>query len=335
MFVVIDCGSTTTRLYFLRGDEVVIKGEVPFGVNSTVATGSNSKLKQGIADEITKLLAANELSISDVRFAIASGMITSNLGLLEVPHLVAPVQIDDLAKFAEQRRDPDILPLDLPIIFIPGIKNSVDEGGWENIRKIDLMRGEEAQAVGVLNQYKPSLPCNIIELGSTTKLIHIDSNGCIAGSITTLSGQVYGAVLKETFIGASVKTDVQGAGVFSEQILKAAYECVQQSGLLRTLLFTRFIQFSLPTTVEERRFFCEAAIASDDMRLFNDAEEKGFDLTGDIIFVGKKERCKLYETMLRTVKGMRNSVKTISDPVEIDMLAVSGASYIAKHIAID
>lgn len=334
MFIVIDCGSTTTRLYFIRNDEVVIKDTIPFGVDSTVATGSNLKLKQGIADEIQRLLSSNGLKLSDIRFAIASGMITSNLGLLEVPHLVAPVRIDDLAKHSRQCRDPDILPLDLPVIFIPGIKNSVDEGGWENIRKIDLMRGEETQAVGIMTRYKPSLPCNIIELGSTTKLIHIDETGSIAGSITTLSGQVYGAILKETFLSASVKTDDSEPPFFCEKVMEEAYRCVEQSGLLRTLLFTRFIQFSLPTTAAERRFFCESAIAADDMKLFNDAAEKGFDLSGDIIFVGKEKRCQLYEAMIRTVKGMKNAVRTISEASEIDMLAVSGAGHIAKLIAL-
>ncbi|MFU0780271.1 MAG: hypothetical protein ACFWT4_19170 [Citrobacter braakii] len=49
-----------------------------------------------------------------------------------------------------------------------------------------------------------NLPLTMIELGSTTKLIHIDAQGRIAGSITSLSGQVYAAVKKETFIGASM-----------------------------------------------------------------------------------------------------------------------------------
>lgn len=334
MFIVIDCGSTKTRLYFIRNDTVAVKGAVPFGTDSTVSTGSNTKLRQGIADAILKLLADNDLKLSDIRFAIASGMITSNLGLLEVPHLVAPVRIDDLAKHTRQCRDHDILPLDLPVVFIPGIKNSIDEGGWDNIRKIDLMRGEETQAVGILTSYSPSLPCNIIELGSTTKLIHLDRQGNIAGSVTTLSGQVYGAILKETFLSASVKVDEAEPPFFSEDVMAAAYRCVEKSGLLRTLLFTRFIQFSLPTTASERKFFCEAAIAADDMKLFNDAEEKGFDLSGDIIFVGNEERCKLYAAMIRMAKGMENPARIISAVSEIDMLAVNGANYIAKQIVL-
>ncbi|MFT8209510.1 MAG: 2-dehydro-3-deoxygalactonokinase [Symbiopectobacterium sp.] len=90
MFVVIDCGSTNTRLYLIKDQAVISKNEIPVGVNSTAATGNNIALKEGIAAGFQQLLAQENLTLNDVRFAIASGMITSNLGLVEIPHLTAP-----------------------------------------------------------------------------------------------------------------------------------------------------------------------------------------------------------------------------------------------------
>lgn len=335
MFAIIDCGSTATRLFLLKNDDIIAKKETPHGVNITASSGNNQLLKQAIAQCLTDLLQENNLSLRDLRFAIASGMITSNLGLVEIPHLVAPVAIRDLATFARQYNDPEIFPLDLPIVFIPGIKNDIGAGTWDHIRKMDLMRGEETQAIGILARHKPTLPCTVIELGSTTKLIHIDSTGRIAGSITSLSGQVYGAVLKETFIGSSVKlADGQG-DVFTPEIVQRAWQSVQDSGLLRTILLTRFIQFSLATTAADRKLFCESAIAADDMKLFDDAEQYGFDLSGEIILVGNEPRCRIYHYLLQQVQNMSQPIRHITSRENIDRLVIDGANYIANHITIN
>ncbi|MDA5483051.1 2-dehydro-3-deoxygalactonokinase [Yersinia intermedia] len=332
MYIIIDCGSTNTRLYLINQEIVSDKYEVAIGVNSTVSNGNNDQLKQGLTQAIEYLLKKNNLSLTDIDFAIASGMITSNLGLLEVPHLIAPVNINDFAQHTRKVAGYEVLPLDIPIIFIPGVKNDIGEASWDNIRKIDLMRGEETQAIGVISSMSLTLPATIIELGSTTKLIHINKDGAIAGSITSLSGQVYSAVKKETFINSSiVDTDSSVTNVYSTDILKRAYECVSCAGLLRSLLFTRFIQFSLSTTAAERKFYCECTIAADDMKLFDEAEEYGFSLTGDLIFIGAPERCKIYQEMLKETKKINNKIISITTPEEIAMLGIKGACYIAKN----
>ncbi|WP_196906711.1 2-dehydro-3-deoxygalactonokinase [Candidatus Symbiopectobacterium sp. 'North America'] len=326
--MVINCGSTNTRLYLIKDQAVISKNEIPVGVNSTAATGNNAALKEGIAAGFQQLLAQESLTLNDVCFAIASGIITSNLGLVEIPHLTAPVNIDDLATFARQYRDPAIFPIDIPVVFIPGIKNAAGKGGWEGITSLDLMRG----AIGVLSRHKPALPCTIIELGSTTKLIHIDAQGRLAGNMTSLSGQVYAAVLKETFIGSSVKSAEPQPDCFSEQIADAAYRSVQQSGLLRTILLTRFIQFSLDTQPSERKLFCEAAMAADDMKLFADAQQQGFDLNSEMIFVGNAQRCHIYQHMMKNVLGLTRPTTLITARDEIDRLVVEGAGYIAARV---
>ncbi|ATM87531.1 2-dehydro-3-deoxygalactonokinase [Yersinia enterocolitica] len=332
MYIIIDCGSTNTRLYLVDQEMVKDKYEVAIGVNSTVSNGNNQQLKLTLTEAIKSLLNQNKLSLHDVDFAIASGMITSNLGLLEVPHLIAPVNINDFAQHTCEVEGNKVLPIDLPIIFIPGVKNDIGEATWDNIRKIDLMRGEETQAIGVISSMSLTLPATIVELGSTTKLIHINKEGAIAGSITSLSGQVYAAVRKETFINSSmIDSDSNTQDFYSTDILKYAYECVNRAGLLRSLLFTRFIQFSLSTTAAERKFYCESTIAADDMKLFDEAEEQGFSLTGDIIFIGNSERCKLYQGMLKETKAIKNNIISITNPEEIAMLGIKGACYIAKN----
>lgn len=332
MFAVIDCGSMNTRVYLIKNEQVIGKSQISVGVKDTAATGSKEKLKAGIKEAFSNAAAAAGVSLEEIEYAVASGMITSEIGLLEIPHLTAPVSIEDLAAQAKIVRDTDIFPLPMPVLFIRGIKNDAGSAEWDSIRKIDLMRGEETQAVGLLTKFKGSLPLNILELGSTTKLIHIDKEGRIAGSITTLSGQVYEAVKKETFIGGCVKetgTSDDTEEFFSEEVFKRAYDCVQKSGFLRTLLFTRFIQFALPTTAAQRKFFMEAAIAADDAKVFTEARAMGFQVNADFILVGSKGRCRLYEMLIKRELGAHLNITAITERQDIDMLTVHGAVQIA------
>lgn len=329
MIIIIDSGSTQSRLYLLRDEQVIAEKIIACGVNSNTGT-QNQTFRQAIAEGITGLLSASQHTVSDVRFAIASGMITSNLGLLEVPHITAPVSIEQLAAQVVKVNDRNILPLDLEIRFIPGVKNPLSHSDWQCLRDIDLMRGEETQAVGLAVSKKYALPLTMIELGSTTKLIHIDAEGRIVGSITSLSGQVYAAVKKETFIGASMADSTDDNEFFSEDILQQASNSVEHAGLLRSLLFTRFIQFALPTTATERDFFCQAALAADDMKLFREAQRLGFSYDGEVVIIGKRQRCKIYHSLLVTQLNINKPMQLICDKEEIDSLAIRGACYIAS-----
>lgn len=331
MFIVIDCGSSTTRLYLIEPESlnVIDKVIVATGVNATIEQGSNESLKIALTKGIAELQKRNQKTEEEIEFIIASGMVTSNLGLYEIPHREAPASIEQLAKHTLRFAAGELLPVDIPVLLIPGIKNKTTPQ-WGELRGIDLMRGEETQAAGVLLGYKPALPCTLIELGSTTKLIAINEQGEIAGSITSLSGQVYAAILKHTFIAASVADTADAEQ--DKAVMDAAWQSVNDSGLLRTILMTRFIQFALPTTAAQRKLFLESAIACDDLKLLADAQHQGFNVQGNIYLIGNKERCAIYQYIFSQYAEGANNFHVISDSESIDMLAITGAGAIARVI---
>lgn len=335
MFIVIDSGSSATRIYLLAftSNNVIDKIMITEGVNSTVTNGNNNLLRQEMARGVIELLARNDKRQQDISFIIASGMITSNLGLHEVPHLVAPAGIESLARHCVPFAANELLALDIPVMLIPGIRNQADPS-WANLSGVDLMRGEETQAAGLLLGYQPRLPCILIELGSTTKLIAIDQQGKIAGSITSLSGQVYAAILKQTFISASVATTPEEDALanLDPEIIDAACHSVQESGLLRTILMTRFLQFSFPTTAAQRKLFLESAMAGDDIKVFTNAQHQGFDFHGDIFLIGHAKRCAIYQHVIQKQLNIDSPLKIISDEEQIDLLAITGASAIANTL---
>jgi 2-dehydro-3-deoxygalactonokinase len=331
----IDCGTTNSRVYIVNEDaEILGKAAKKVGVRDTAIHGSNEVLKDGLKEIFYQALKNAKLQLEDIKFVISSGMITSEIGLLEIPHLWAPTGMDDLASNIRKIHDTSIFPVDIPIYFIRGIKNRYDPKSTaiKDVGFLDFMRGEEAQIAGLLSTDRVQPPFTVVVLSSHTKFIPVSENGKILGSLTTVSGQVYEAIIKETFIGKSIKknTDFDNSSYFDEHVVDSAYTWVSRSGFLRTMLMPRFLDTLLKTTWYERKLFVEAAIAAEDMRAVNQFDMLHFPLDTNFILVGDQSRCILYEYLLREKIQIKKDILTIEKTEDVDRLSIKGAIYLAK-----
>jgi len=335
-FAVIDCGTTNSRIYLLNDNfEIINKGFKKIGVRETVISGSNEILKQGLKQIFTKTVQDAGLKIKNIRFAITSGMITSEIGLIEIPHLWAPVGICDLAKNIKVVHDLDVFSLDVPLIFVRGIKNYFSEGTtYKDIRKIDFLRGEETQTVGLLSLYPDfPLPFILIILSSHTKYIFVTETKNISGCLTTLSGQVYEALKKQTNIGKSIiGTSKKDNNYFDTSIIDTAYNVVQNAGFLRSLIMPRFMEVLLNTKWYERELFINSAITTEDLKVTNDFSLFNFSLSNsNFVLVGHKQRCEILDYMLKKYFGVKTKIKMIYEEKDIEKLSIEGAIFIAKQ----
>lgn len=335
-FAVIDCGTTNSRIYLLNNNfEIINKGNKKIGVRDTAISGSKVKLKQGLKELFFKTIKDAGLEIKDIEFAITSGMITSEIGLLEVPHLWAPVGISDLAKNLKIVNDPEIFPLDIPLIFIRGIKNYFPkEATYRDIRKIDFLRGEEAQVSGLLSlNPEIPLPFIVIVLSSHTKYIFISEEKKISGCLTTLSGQIYEAIKKHTSIGKSIiETTQKSNNFFNTDLIDTAYNVVQNVGFLRSLIMPRFMEVLLNTEWYERDLFINAAIVAEDLKVMNDFSLFGFYSENNyFVLIGQKQRCEILNHMLKFYYGTGSNTLIIDEKEDIDRLSIEGAISIARE----
>lgn len=336
-FAVIDCGTTNSRIYLLnKNEEMIAKGNRKIGVRDTALSGSQDILRIGLKELIEETVFSVGLSIKDISFAITSGMITSEIGLLEIPHLWAPVNIDDLASNIKVVQDPKIFPLDIPLYFIRGIKNYFPGNAtYKDIRKIDFMRGEETQVTGLLTNYpniKP--PVIIIILSSHTKYIYINQEKYIAGSLTNLSGQVFEAIKKETSIGKSIAPDelCPFPEYFDPKVVDSAYQAVKHCGFLRALIMPRFMEVLLKSPWYERELFVNAAISTEDLKVIEDFPMVGFPIENPyFLVVGDKNRCHLLEYLLNKYINTKKKIHLFYDKDQIDQLSINGAIEIVKR----
>ena len=336
MFAVMDCGTTNTRIYIVNEQEqIVATGDVKAGVRDTSITGSRDKLRNAILTLFYDILAQNRIPEEQVRFIIASGMITSEIGLMEIPHLVAPVGLRELSENIVKVSDPEVLPVRCPIYFVRGIKNRVREGAdATDLLEFDFMRGEEVQCMGIIDRF-PDLKgkrFSIVALSSHTKIMPIDEQGRITASATSISGQFYELIVHSTNIGKSVVpvSGEESGGYTWEQLVDTACRCVWKAGLSRAMLMPRFLQVLLKTDSTERMTFLDAAIAADDIMMFRDLRGRGYD-SDTYIFYGHRERCEMYTYLIRRYIDPQIDVRSIWDKEEIAKLQVDGAIKVALH----
>ncbi|MEG1516283.1 MAG: 2-dehydro-3-deoxygalactonokinase [Clostridia bacterium] len=339
-YVTIDCGTTNSRAYVVdRDGKIRGKATKMVGVRDTATTGSRDKLRAGVCEIVARAIENAGVSKCDISAVLSSGMITSEIGLCEIPHAMAPCGEDELASSITRADDMGILD-GVPVYFVRGIKNkmvSEEKRPYAQVGELDFMRGEETQVAGILTRPDVTLPATVVVLSSHTKFICLDVQGMVLGSITTLSGQLYDAILNNTFVGKSVEKredrNVKPNNYFDEQVVLDAYDWIQNVGLVRALMFPRFLDVLLKTRWYERALFYDALVAAEDMlairqlKLFDEHPSNNFYL------VGNDERCKLYEYLLKRNDPGAN-ITSITDVAEIDALSILGVLKIASKAGI-
>ncbi|MFZ5826536.1 MAG: 2-dehydro-3-deoxygalactonokinase, partial [Bacillota bacterium] len=94
---VVDSGTTNTRVRLWDGHRVVASASEAVGAAATAADGHTGRLRAALKRLIEQVAAEGGLEPGAV---LCSGMITANVGLLEVPHAPAPAGVGDLARQA-------------------------------------------------------------------------------------------------------------------------------------------------------------------------------------------------------------------------------------------
>jgi 2-dehydro-3-deoxygalactonokinase len=219
------------------------------------------------------------------------------------------------------------------LIFIRGVKNRYpSDASFKAIRHIDFMRGEETQVMGLLSLPGiPAPPFTVVVLSSHTKYIPVTPDGRIAGSLTTLSGQVFEAVRQNTSVGKSIEAPDPAAEALDEDVIDTAVDAVRHAGFLRALLMPRFMEVLLRVPAAGRRLFLEAAIAAEDVRVLADFPLLGFPMDTPFILIGPFSRCRIFQYLLARHARFTREVRAVSDAEEVDRLSILGAVAIAQR----
>lgn len=283
--ITIDTGTTNTRtiLWNSKREQVAIqKREV--GVRNTAADGNNNALKNAVRECLLGLLADAKCGFEDIQLVLASGMITSNVGLLEVPHLYAPAGMEDLAKAIHSEVLPDVCPL--PIHFVPGIKNNVTPVGYDNLEAMDIMRGEEVETCAVLDELHDGKPMVLVLPGSHTKFVAVDKNRKITGCLTSIAGELLSCITHNTIIADAVARSYASED-YDKEALLLGYDEAARVGLGRTCFSARIMSQFVTKDSETVASFILGATLQGDVEAIKHSSAVRADADTTIVVSGK------------------------------------------------
>ena len=322
--VTIDAGTTNTRTLLWRDGTVLAQAQQETGVRNTAIDGHNGALKQALRETIAAVLATAGIAPAEVHLALASGMISSPMGLQEVPHLPAPAGLAQLAQGMQAVVMPDVLAQ--PLWLIPGVRNQHGAIGLHNVEAMDMMRGEETEVIGLLERLQLHGAATIIVPGSHTKLISVDEQRRILGCSTTIAGELLQAISQHTLIKQSVEGGF--AQTLVPKMLLAGAAAAQKTGLARACFSVRTLgQFSAVDCNERANFLMGAVLSGDLLALRNST---AIQMRPDTpLVIAGKPMLRQALSLLIEEQGFFYGKRIVVDDRQQDYLAGHGALLIA------
>ena len=132
-YITVDGGTSNTRVMLVQNGQIEDIVRIPFGARAGIENAT--ALRTAIRDGISELLVRHKLKEADIERILASGMITSEFGLCNLPHTCAPAGIAELHAQLHEVVLEDISPI--PFVFIRGVKTV-----GTSVADTDMMRGE-------------------------------------------------------------------------------------------------------------------------------------------------------------------------------------------------
>lgn len=325
MIITIDTGTTNTRVSLFHQLEKIdtIKSDV--GVRNTSIDGNNRRLMEAIASAIGQLKEQHQLQDHDIEAILAAGMITSNLGLYEVPHLIAPVSLQDFTTNIRSVILDEISSL--PIHFIPGVKN-IDTSNLTSIEGLDIMRGEEVEALAIAAQLAIDHDAIIALPGSHSKFVSMDAKRTILGCCTTLAGELNAIITNHTILTSSLQG--RYSDVLCEKSLLEGYNAADNYGIGHALFSIRLNEQFGGKSHQQLASFLVGTILHSDVKALSSTPQMHFSDTTSIYIGGSGLLCDATARLLATFFP-KNQITQCS---EIKDLSAQGSMYIARYAGI-
>lgn len=250
MNIFMDMGTSNTRLWLCDGERVIASEKGAFGAGTTLREGRQA-LETSLKDLLSKLLSSVGTKENEVTHILASGMASSEIGILEVPHLPAPAGLSDLIHGLQKTYVRKIT--EIPFFIVPGVKLTDKDG---NIA--DMMRGEETETFGIADLLNIKDKALLVLPGSHNKAILL-RDGKITDFATALSGELLSCIAADTILKTNVSFDFE----LDREMLLDGCRYADEKGLGAALFHVRVMGKNGAATDACSSFFFGAVLSED------------------------------------------------------------------------
>lgn len=278
MYLLMDMGTSNTRLWLCDGDRIIGSAKGAFGAGSTKKLG-REYLVESLKALMGALLSEHSAAESEVECVMASGMAGSNIGLCDIPHIPLPANAAVLAKNLRRVSLPEVT--EIPFVFVPGLKK-LGENGIE-----DVMRGEETETAGIIAACADCADAVLVLPGTHNKVIATDKDGMINDFFTGFSGELLNIIMEHSILSGQV---FHGLEIVDGKVLEGA-KYADENGLNAAIFHVRVMGMN-QSTPEEMTSFLYGAVMSQDVSAIRRMAQ------GRRVFVGGRESLRRVYTLL-------------------------------------
>jgi 2-dehydro-3-deoxygalactonokinase len=289
--IAVDWGTSNFRTFKLDADgNILARRFLPKGILRVESGHFSDTLRTEVED----WLAEGE------RHILLCAMIGSREGWMEAPYLSCPVGIDDLAGSVME------VPFaGADVRLVPGVAGTDLDGVPE------VMRGEETEAMGILEACGgEGLVCFP---GTHSKWIHL-SNGKIVNFVTCMTGELYGALSKNTILE---RTMTKGRAVDEAAFRRGIARSAESGGLLHHLFGVRTLTLTEQLSEDVSASYLSGLLIGHEVRA---AIPSG----STVHLVGAAPLCALYAQAIEACGG--------SATIEDEDAAARGLAAIARRL---
>jgi len=290
--IAIDWGTSNFRAFRLdEAGEIIERRFFPGGI---------LLVQDGRFEEMLLAQVGDWLKSGETRILLC-GMVGSRQGWREAKYVSCPVGIADLANAVIK------VPLaDAEVLLIPGIIGADSYGIPE------VMRGEETEAMGMLNTCSgDGLVCLP---GTHSKWIRF-SEGTIINFMTCMTGEVFAALRQCTILSRIMTSDVT---VDSEAFLRGIVRSADAGGLLHHLFSVRTLALTDQLKEEASASYLSGLLIGHEVRAVMPP-------VAHVHLVGAAQLCSLYSQAIQACGG--------SFTIEDEDAAARGLAAIGRRLS--
>ncbi len=250
--VFFDSGSTNSRVYLLdKNLNLLYTAKKNVGSRNSSMEGSNAVLVRGLYELYTDLLANNHLTEENVEKIYMSGLITCPYGIVEVPHVIVPIPIQEFAQRIYCHYEDTLFKRNL--YLVPGIKTVNEDFSFAG-----NMRGEEIEMIGALDELKEMgiTEAALMMPGSHTHITHMKDE-VFNDIISNFTGELFYSIKKETMLASVLNIECDE---LDPEMVRKAMENLEKFGFNRALYICHAMRMMDAGTPEQRFAYAEGVI---------------------------------------------------------------------------
>jgi 2-dehydro-3-deoxygalactonokinase len=311
----LDWGTSSLRAYLLGADgQVLASRNESWGIMHLPEGGFAGALES---------LCGDWLQLQAGLPVIASGMVGSAQGWVEVPYVGAPASAEALAQGLREAKGPQ------------GRKVSIVPGVMQDGRLPNVMRGEETQVFGALAM-APDLfgdkDEGIIVLPGTHSKWVLVREGRIDSFLTFITGEMFAVLSRHSILGRLMQDDAAGdMRAFERGLSEAAQD--EHGALLSSLFSARTLGLTKRLHPPQIGDYLSGLLIGHEVREAQRLFAKHLDAARPLPLIGSEELCRRYALALSRF-GLTAHGKNFADatPAGLWQIACS-AGFVAKDNA--